>query len=227
MYILNIEKMCFEVTVRYENQQPAQQPALLLSGVLNESELVEAYNCGCHFVDTSFVTHVADLGHALTLHPRSPSKLNTPTQQTTTLVHDTNFGPDLTATSVLPEQELKHDKKPKQKKGKEPGKLPIFATAHYLPTRHVTLDLNCSSYSSQFTALVVGCTCFTCVRHTRGYVNHLLVTKELLAPTLLSLHNTTRVEGLVEGVRERAREGKLGDMAERYRELYYGLEKEQ
>ena len=37
--------------------------------------------------------------------------------------------------------------------------------------------------------LVAGCTCATCEDHTRAYLHHLLVVREILAPMLLAQHN--------------------------------------
>lgn len=51
------------------------------------------------------------------------------------------------------------------------------------------IDLKNSKYADQFIPLLEGCTCHTCSNFTRGYIHHLLNTKELLAGVLLSIHN--------------------------------------
>jgi len=51
------------------------------------------------------------------------------------------------------------------------------------------IDLKDSKYADQFIPLLEGCTCHTCFNFTRGYIHHLLNTKELLAGVLLSIHN--------------------------------------
>jgi queuine tRNA-ribosyltransferase len=46
------------------------------------------------------------------------------------------------------------------------------------------------------------CTCYTCRTFTRAYLRHLIVAKELLAGTLLSIHNLHALIQLVEDIRE-------------------------
>lgn len=51
------------------------------------------------------------------------------------------------------------------------------------------LDLKLPKYADQFIPLLPDCTCYTCKNFTRGYIHHLLNTRELLSGVLLSLHN--------------------------------------
>jgi queuine tRNA-ribosyltransferase len=46
-----------------------------------------------------------------------------------------------------------------------------------------------------------GCTCYTCRTFTRAYLRHLVVAKELLAGTLLSIHNLHALMQLVRDIR--------------------------
>lgn len=46
------------------------------------------------------------------------------------------------------------------------------------------------------------CSCLACTRHSRGYLRHLFVAKEMLGPILLSLHNLTYYQRLMRDVRE-------------------------
>jgi queuine tRNA-ribosyltransferase len=46
-----------------------------------------------------------------------------------------------------------------------------------------------------------GCDCYTCQNFTRAYIRHLIVAKELLAGTLLSIHNLRALIRLVEEIR--------------------------
>lgn len=50
-----------------------------------------------------------------------------------------------------------------------------------------SLDLSDPKYKEDFTPLLDNCTCLTCTKHTKAYINHLIVTKELLAPILLMM----------------------------------------
>ena len=52
-----------------------------------------------------------------------------------------------------------------------------------------TISLADPTLACSFIPLVEGCTCYTCTNHTRAYIHHLVVTKEMLALVLLMLHN--------------------------------------
>ena len=45
------------------------------------------------------------------------------------------------------------------------------------------------------------CDCFTCTRHSRGYLRHLFIASEMLGPSLLSLHNLTYYQRIMKGAR--------------------------
>ena len=51
------------------------------------------------------------------------------------------------------------------------------------------MDLHCDEFTDDMSPLVDGCMCYCCVRYTRAYLHHLLVTKEMLAEVLLMIHN--------------------------------------
>jgi queuine tRNA-ribosyltransferase len=46
------------------------------------------------------------------------------------------------------------------------------------------------------------CTCYTCRTFTRAYLRHLIAARELLAGTLLSIHNLHALVQLVKDIRE-------------------------
>jgi queuine tRNA-ribosyltransferase len=48
-----------------------------------------------------------------------------------------------------------------------------------------------------------GCTCYTCQHYSRAYIRHLVVAKEMLAGTLISIHNIAYLVGFVRARRER------------------------
>jgi queuine tRNA-ribosyltransferase len=52
-----------------------------------------------------------------------------------------------------------------------------------------------------------GCPCYTCRHFSRAYLHHLFLTKEMLGPTLLSLHNVAFYCRLLAGAREAIRAG--------------------
>ena len=71
------------------------------------------------------------------------------------------------------------------------------------------MNLTDRMYFDDDRALVEGCNCYTCTHHVRAYLHHLLVTKEMLAPVLLTIHNITHWFGFMEEVRRCRREGTL------------------
>ncbi|ABD45434.1 queuine tRNA-ribosyltransferase [Ehrlichia chaffeensis str. Heartland] len=46
------------------------------------------------------------------------------------------------------------------------------------------------------------CLCFTCCNHSRGYIHHLLKAQELLAYSLISIHNIYFMNNLMESIRK-------------------------
>ena len=51
------------------------------------------------------------------------------------------------------------------------------------------------------------CDCYTCQTFTRAYIRHLIIAKELLAGTLLSIHNLRALIRLMEQIRIYIAEG--------------------
>jgi queuine tRNA-ribosyltransferase len=54
-----------------------------------------------------------------------------------------------------------------------------------------------------------GCLCYTCRNFSRAYLHHLFLAKEMLGPTLLSLHNVSFYCRLMAEVRQAIREGRF------------------
>lgn len=82
--------------------------------------------------------------------------------------------------------------------------------------RMFELDLKDPKYADQFTPILDYCDCYTCSNNfTRAYIHHLLNTKELLSPVLLSLHNLHHYLRFFERVRDRAKCDMLTDFRAR------------
>ena len=64
------------------------------------------------------------------------------------------------------------------------------------------VDLNEARYLLDTAPIDVECACYACRNHSRGYVHHLLATKEMLATTLLTIHNTWRFVRLFRQLRQ-------------------------
>lgn len=58
------------------------------------------------------------------------------------------------------------------------------------------------------------CSCYTCRHFSRAYLRHLIVAKEMLAATLLSIHNIQTLVSLVDGARNAILAGTYDDFAE-------------
>lgn len=58
------------------------------------------------------------------------------------------------------------------------------------------------------------CTCYTCQHFTRAYLRHLIVAKEMLASTLISIHNIATLLNLVRDARTAIQAGKYDQFAD-------------
>jgi queuine tRNA-ribosyltransferase len=70
------------------------------------------------------------------------------------------------------------------------------------PEGRFRIDLTKSGYAADDSAVVEGCPCEACTRHTRAYLHYLARNKDLTGTRLLTLHNLTYMELLVAGARE-------------------------
>jgi len=58
------------------------------------------------------------------------------------------------------------------------------------------------------------CSCYTCRTFTRAYLRHLIIAKEMLAATLLSIHNLHTLLQLAQDLRQAILEGRLQSFAD-------------
>jgi len=72
-------------------------------------------------------------------------------------------------------------------------------SAVYCPTGR--FNVSGSSYRKDFSPIDSECTCYTCKNYTRAYLNHLFRAKEILGPTLATIHNVHFIVNLVERMR--------------------------
>jgi queuine tRNA-ribosyltransferase len=76
------------------------------------------------------------------------------------------------------------------------------------------INLLNSKFINDFDAIDSACSCYTCKNYTRAYIAHLFRSKEMLAATLLSIHNLFFLVDLT----KRAREAILQDRWEDFKE---------
>ncbi len=62
-------------------------------------------------------------------------------------------------------------------------------------------NIRVAAYRDDLGPLLEGCDCYTCLHYSRAYIQHLFRAKELLAKTLMSIHNETFIVGLVDQMR--------------------------
>ena len=65
----------------------------------------------------------------------------------------------------------------------------------------LALDMWASGFATDIGPLTEGCQCYTCTRHHRAYLHHLLQAKEMLAWTLLQIHNHAMMDSFFASIR--------------------------
>lgn len=63
-------------------------------------------------------------------------------------------------------------------------------------------NISNARFRRSFEPVVADCECYTCTHYTQAYLHHLVHAKELLANTLLTIHNEYFIVNLVERIRE-------------------------
>ncbi|PSB32901.1 tRNA guanosine(34) transglycosylase Tgt [Chlorogloea sp. CCALA 695] len=63
-------------------------------------------------------------------------------------------------------------------------------------------NLKNAQFREDFTPLDSTCPCYTCQNFTRAYLSHLVRSQEILAYTLLSIHNVTELIGFTQKIRD-------------------------
>jgi len=76
-----------------------------------------------------------------------------------------------------------------------------LARNHSAFTPEGRLNMMNATFARDERALDETCDCYTCQTFTRAYIRHLIVAKELLAGTLLSIHNLRALIRLMESIR--------------------------
>jgi queuine tRNA-ribosyltransferase len=68
-------------------------------------------------------------------------------------------------------------------------------------TRDGSVNLRNSKYTEAFSPLDEGCGCYCCKNFTKAYLRHLVMAKEILGATLISIHNLAFLTDLMAGAR--------------------------
>ncbi|MGI4955542.1 MAG: tRNA guanosine(34) transglycosylase Tgt [Janthinobacterium lividum] len=71
------------------------------------------------------------------------------------------------------------------------------------------LNMKNARHAADAGPIDAGCGCTACTRHSRAYLHHLFRANEMLGPMLLTAHNLTYYQSLMQGMREAILEGRL------------------
>jgi queuine tRNA-ribosyltransferase len=91
-------------------------------------------------------------------------------------------------------------------------------------TRFGRLNMMNAVFSKDPRPIDENCGCYTCQNFTRAYIRHLIVAKEMLSATLLSIHNLHTLIQMAREIRQAILDGVFDTYAE---EFYIGLEANQ
>jgi len=80
------------------------------------------------------------------------------------------------------------------------------------------MNLMNSAYLDDPQPIDCACICYTCQHYSRAYLRHLILAKEVLSATLLSIHNIHTLVQLAGDMRAAIVENRFGDFIESLRE---------
>ncbi|KAF5867141.1 hypothetical protein ETB97_004062 [Aspergillus alliaceus] len=84
----------------------------------------------------------------------------------------------------------------------------------------LALDLWATTFTTDTSPLHKKCQCYTCRNHHRAYIHHLLAAKEMLAWTLLQLHNLHTMDNFFANIRKSIQQGTFESDVERFHRVY-------
>lgn len=88
-------------------------------------------------------------------------------------------------------------------------------------TRDGKINLTNAEYRRDFTPVDVECGCYTCRHYTKAYLAHLFRSKEMLAGTLLSIHNLYFTIHMVDEMREAIANDTFFEYKKNFLKRYY------
>jgi len=95
-----------------------------------------------------------------------------------------------------------------------------MARNHAVLTRTGRMNLRNANFSHDLRPIEDDCDCYTCQTFTRAYLRHLIVAQEMLAATLLSIHNLRMLIKLIHDLRETILNGNLESFSEEFRQNF-------
>lgn len=86
---------------------------------------------------------------------------------------------------------------------------------------HGRYNLKVAKYRDDFSPLNQDCQCHVCQTYTKAYIHHLFKSKEMLASTLASYHNTAFILQLVDTIRASITDGTFAEYRNSFLKQYY------
>lgn len=83
------------------------------------------------------------------------------------------------------------------------------------------INIKNGRFKRDLNPLVEGCECYTCQNYTRGYIHHLLRSKEMLGQTLGSIHNLYFIVKLIDDIRASIYDDSFEEFKKEFIERYY------
>jgi len=83
------------------------------------------------------------------------------------------------------------------------------------------MNIKGAKYRQDFTPLLKTCDCYSCTNYTRAYIHHLFKSNEILALTLMSLHNEHFIVKLVDDIRISIEDGSFKKFKKAWLKEYY------
>lgn len=83
------------------------------------------------------------------------------------------------------------------------------------------LNLQNAAYTKDKSPIENDCECYTCSHFSRAYIRHLIIAKEMLASTLLSIHNLHVLINLMQKARKAILGGKFQEFSSRFLKNYH------
>ena len=84
------------------------------------------------------------------------------------------------------------------------------------------LNMRNARFAEDTGRLDARCACPVCGKYTRAYLHHLVKTKEMLGPMLMTEHNLSFYQQLMAAMRDAIANGRFGDFAARFHRDYAG-----
>lgn len=87
-------------------------------------------------------------------------------------------------------------------------------------SKSLGMDMWSVQYATDLSSLRYGCPCYTCSKHHRAYIQHLLSAKEMLGWVLLQIHNYQVLDEFFAGIRTSINNGTYEKDKERFEKVY-------